>query len=83
MEQSLLCGKSNSHGGSDPDGWRPADSHGSNGLRHRRGISAIQIPDLLRKPSLIEDPHPISFPFNGFKFHKKHPKTEIASLRSQ
>jgi hypothetical protein len=35
----------------------------------------------LRKPSLIQDPYPISLPFDGFKSHKKHPKSEIASSR--
>jgi hypothetical protein len=78
MGWSFLCGESDSHGRSYSDGWRTADSHGSNGLCHRGGISAIQITNLLRKLSLIKDSHLTILPFNGFKFHKKHPKYEIA-----
>jgi hypothetical protein len=65
----FLRSESNSHCGSHPYGWCTADGHGPNGLRHRRGIPAIQIMDFLRKFPLVEDPHPISLPFNGFKFH--------------
>src|SRR4030042_3015945 len=69
MGQGLPCSKSDSHGCSDTDGRSTANGHGSNGLRHSRGIPAIQIADLPRKPPLVEQSYPVTFPFNGFEFH--------------
>jgi hypothetical protein len=68
-ELCFFRSESNSHGSGYPDGWRTANRHHPNGFGHRRGIPAIEIADLLRKPPLIKDSYAIILPLNAFKFH--------------
>jgi len=68
-EMNVFGSEGNSHGSGNSNGWRTTNCHRSNGFGHRGGIPAIEIADLLRKPPLIKNPDPITFPFNGFKFH--------------
>ena len=70
----FLRPQGNPHRSRYSDRRRPPDGHGPNRLSHRRCTPAIQVPNLLGKPSLIENPYPITFPFNGFEFHLSYPE---------